>query len=97
MKSWLQDESIKMHSAHNEKNLVVTEKVIKTLKNKIYKYLTSVLKNVYIDKLGEMLTNGKRHTISQSKRSLLMLMLVHMLILALKVMIKILDFKLAIM
>ena len=60
MKSWLQDESIKMHSAHNEKNLVVTEKVIKTLKNKIYKYLTSVLKNVYIDKLGEIVDKWKK-------------------------------------
>ena len=43
-----------MYSTHNEGKSVVAEKVIKTLKNKIYKYLTSISKNVYIDKLAEI-------------------------------------------
>ena len=42
-----------MYSTHNEGKFVVTERFIKTLKNKIYKYLTSISKNVYIDKLDD--------------------------------------------
>ena len=38
-----------MHPTHNEVKSVDAEKCIRTLKNKIYKYMTSVLKNVYID------------------------------------------------
>ena len=40
-----------MHSMHNEGTSVVSERFIRTLKNKIYKYMTLVSKNVYIDKL----------------------------------------------
>ena len=40
-----------MCSTHNEGNSVVAERFIRTLKIKIYQYMTSVSKNVYIDKL----------------------------------------------
>ena len=50
-KSWLQDNDIELYSTHNERKIVVAERFIKTLKNKIYKYMTSVSKKVYIDKL----------------------------------------------
>ena len=40
-----------MDSIHNEGKSVVAERCIKTLKTKIYKYMTSVSKNVYINKL----------------------------------------------
>ena len=53
MKSWLQDNNIEMYSAHNEGKSVITEISIRTFKNKIYKYMNSVLKNVYIDKLDD--------------------------------------------
>ena len=33
-----------MYSTHNEGNSVVAERFIRTLKNKIYKYMTSVSK-----------------------------------------------------
>ena len=36
-----------MYSTHNEGKSVVTEGSVRTLKNKIYEYMTSVLKNVY--------------------------------------------------
>ena len=36
---------------HNEGKSVVAERFIRTLKNKIYRYMTSISKNVYIDKL----------------------------------------------
>ena len=40
-----------MYSTHNEGKSVAAERFIGTLKNKFYKYMTSVSKNVYIDKL----------------------------------------------
>ena len=43
-----------MCSTHNEGKLVISEIFIRTLNNKIYKYMTSVSKNVYIDKLDDI-------------------------------------------
>ena len=53
-KKWLQDNNIEMYSTYNEGKSVVTERFIRTIKNKIYKYMTSVSKNVYIDKLNDI-------------------------------------------
>ena len=50
MKSWLEKDDIEMYSTHNEGNSVVAERFIRTIKNKIYKHMTSISKNVYIDK-----------------------------------------------
>ena len=50
---WLQDNDIVMYSTHNE-GKSVAEGFIRTLKNKIYKFMTSVSKNVYIDKLDDI-------------------------------------------
>ena len=44
VKSWLQDNDIEMNSTHNEGKSVVAERFIKTLKNELYKYMTSVSK-----------------------------------------------------
>ena len=43
-----------MDSIHIEGKSVVVETLIRTLKTKIYKYMTSVSKNVYIDKLDDI-------------------------------------------
>ena len=43
-----------MYLIYNEKKSVVAERFIRTLKTKIYKYMTSVSKNVYIDKLNDI-------------------------------------------
>ena len=43
-----------MHSIHNEGKSVVAERFIRALKTKIYKYMTSVSKNVYIDNLDDI-------------------------------------------
>ena len=43
-----------MHSTHNELKSVVAERFIRTIKNKIYKYKTSISKNVYNDKLDDI-------------------------------------------
>ena len=40
-----------MYSIHNKGKSVVAERFIRILKTKIYKYMTSISKNVYIDKL----------------------------------------------
>ena len=50
-KKWFKDNDIEMYLIHNEGKYAVAERFIKTLKTKIYKYMTSVSKNVYIDKL----------------------------------------------
>ena len=50
MKSWLQVTDIVMYSTHNEGKSFVAERFIRALKSKIFKYITSTSKNVYIDK-----------------------------------------------
>ena len=46
IKSWLEKNDIEMYSTHNEGKSVVAERFIRTIKNKIYKYMTSISKNV---------------------------------------------------
>ena len=53
-KKWLKDNDTEMYSIHNEEKSVVAERFIRTLINKIYKYMTSVSKNMYIDKLDDI-------------------------------------------
>ena len=43
-----------LYLVHNEGKSVVAEKFIRTLKTKIYKSMTLVSKNVYIDKLDDI-------------------------------------------
>ena len=43
-----------MYLTHNEGKSIVVERFIRTLKNKINKYMTSISKNVYIDKLDDI-------------------------------------------
>ena len=63
-KKWLRDNDIVMYSTHNEEKSVVAERFIGTLKNKTYKYMTSISKNVYIDKLDDIVDeyNNTYHT-----------------------------------
>ena len=43
-----------MYSAHNEGKSVVAERFIRALEIKIYKDMTSISQNVYIDKLDSI-------------------------------------------
>ena len=43
-----------MYSKFNEGKSVVAERFIRSLKNKIYNHMTSILKNVYIDVLDDI-------------------------------------------
>ena len=58
-----------MYSTNNEGKSVVAERFIRTLKNKIYKYMTEISKNVYIDKLDDIVRkyNNTYHTSIKTK------------------------------
>ena len=68
-KKWLRDNDIVMYSTHNEGKSVAVERFIRTLKSKIYKYMTSISKNVYIDKLDDIVDehNNTYHTTIKMK------------------------------
>ena len=51
MKSWLEKNGIEMDSTDNEGESVVAQRLIKTIKDKIYKYM---INNVYIDKVDDI-------------------------------------------
>ena len=53
-KDFLKQNDIEMYSTFNEGKSVVAERFIKTLKKKIYKHMTTVGKNVYIDVLNDI-------------------------------------------
>ena len=53
-KIWLKDNDIEMYSIHNEGKSIVAERFVRTLKTKIYKYLTSISKYIHIDKLDHI-------------------------------------------
>ena len=53
-KKWLKDNDIEMYSIQNEGKSVVAERFNRKLKTNIYKYMTSVSKNVHIDKLDDI-------------------------------------------
>ena len=54
LKKWLKDNDIEMYSVHNEGKSIVAERFIRALKTKIFKYMTLVSKNVYINKLDDI-------------------------------------------
>ena len=56
MKLWLYGNGIEMYSTHNKENCVL-ERFIRTLKKKNYKRMTTVSKNMYINKLDEIVDN----------------------------------------
>ena len=63
-KKWLHDNDIMMYSTNNEGKSVAAQRFIRTLKIKIYEYMTAISKNVYIDKLDDIVKeyNNKYHT-----------------------------------
>ena len=58
-----------MYSAHNEGKSVIVERFIRNLKIRIYKHMTSISKNVYIDKLDEIINkcNNTYHSTIEMK------------------------------
>ena len=68
MTSWLEHNIIEMYSTHNEGKSVVAKKFFRTLKNKIYKYMNSISKNMYIDKL-DYIVNKYNNTYQRPLKS----------------------------
>ena len=64
MKSWLQDNDIEIYSTNNKEKSVASERFIRTLNNKIYKCMTSISKNFYIDKFHDVVNkyNNTSHS-----------------------------------
>ena len=60
IKSWLHDHDIEIHS---------TQRFIRTLKHKVYKYMISICKVVYIDKLAHIFnkSNSTYHSTMKMK------------------------------
>ena len=52
MKSEIEESEIEMYLTHDEGKSFVAGRFIKTSKNEIHKYMTSISKNMYIDKLN---------------------------------------------
>ena len=53
-KKFLEENDIEMYSTHNEGKSVVAERFITTLKNKIYKHMTTIGKNIYFNVLDDI-------------------------------------------
>ena len=69
LKKWLKDIDIEMYSIHNGGKSVVAERFMRTLKTKIYKYMTAISENVYIDKLDDIVNeyNNAYHITIKAK------------------------------
>ena len=69
MKSCLERNGIEMYSTHKGKS-VISERFITTLRNKAYKYMISITKNLFIDKLDDIVNryNNTYHSTIKMKR-----------------------------
>ena len=86
-----------MYSTHNEGKSVFTERFIRTLKNKIYKHITAVSKNVCFDVLDDNVNKYNNTRYNSIKVKLLNVNLIFMLNTLLILMLKMLNLKWAIM
>ena len=54
IKDFLKINNIEIYSTHNQGKSVVAERFIRTLKNKIFKHMTAISKNIYFDALDDI-------------------------------------------
>ena len=68
-KKWFSDNDIIMYSTYNEGKSVVAERFIRTLKSKLYKHMTAIVKNVYYDVLDNVVNkyNNTKHSTIKMK------------------------------
>ena len=64
-KDFLKIINIEMHSTYNEGKSVVAERFVRTLKNKIFKHVTAISKNVYFD-VSDDIVNKYNNTVHRS-------------------------------
>ena len=67
MKSWLRGNKIEMYSKYHEGKSVICERFIRTLKKKVYKYMTSISKKLYVDELDAIVNENKNIDRSTNK------------------------------
>ena len=69
LKIFLKINDIEMYSTYNKRKFVIAEKFIRTLKNKIFKHMTAISKNVYFDVLDDIVNkyNNTVHRIIKMK------------------------------
>ena len=68
-KKWLEDNNIEMYSIYNKGKSVIAERFIRTLKNKIFKHMTAISKNVYFDVFDDIVNkynNAVHRTIDKT-------------------------------
>ena len=63
----MQNNKIETCSTHNGGKSLVSERFIITFKNKLYKYMTSISKKVYINKLDEIVNSQKKQKPNQKE------------------------------
>ena len=94
MKSWLENNDKEMFSMYINGRSGVAQRFIRTFKTKIYKYMTSMSKNMYIDKLDDKVEKYNSRTIKMKPVNL---KVIRILTLVKNLMIKDLNFELIIM
>ena len=57
MKSWLRYNNTEMYLTHNKRKSAGVDRFIRTFKNEICKHMSAVSKNVYNNKLDEIVNN----------------------------------------
>ena len=65
IKRFFEINSIEMYLTYNEGKSVVVERFIRTMKNKIFKHMTAVSKNVFFDLLDDIV-NKYNHTVHKT-------------------------------
>ena len=81
VKPWFQDNNVEMYSTHNEGKSVLAGRFIRTLRKKSFKNTTSVLKNMYINILDEIVNKYKNTYDITIKMKPVDVILTHILIL----------------
>ena len=64
-KDFLKIKNIEMYSTYNEGKYVVAERFIRILKNKIFKHITAISKNVYFDVIDDIV-NKYNNTVQRT-------------------------------
>ena len=67
LKKWLKDNDVEMCSIHNKGKSVVASRFIRILKNKIFKHMTAISRNVYFDVLDNFV-NKYNNTVHRTMK-----------------------------
>ena len=67
MKSWLHSNDIEIYSTNDEGKPIIDVRFIRTLKNKTCKHMSSISKNLYVDKLNDVVNKYNNRYLSTIK------------------------------